>query len=423
MVPPYPIYCGTQGRCHKTRPKCPEPSRTADNEPMNSESRNQSAAIAEVRRAALDKSQIRGLTHTFYRYPARFSPVFARAAISAFSRPGDVVLDPYMGGGTTVLESFSLGRTPVGTDINSLAVFVTRVKTDFLSPRDSRAIHRWARDIVPQIRCSDPSAGAAQREARNMALPSVRWLNKTIAQCIQSIENDLPTKKAQRYARCALLNVGQWALNGRRRIPSAQEFRARLTDTTLEMLSSTNELADALASAPSPPITPTLCELDAESIHINRAINTVGPADLVVTSPPYPGIHMLYHRWQVDGRKETDAPYWIAAENDGCGTAYYNFADRRRNSEDRYFAKAERSFSAVRNVMKEGAVLVQLIAFSEPERQLRRYLSTLERAGFHELREQGARRTWRPVPGRRWHASSKGDLPSSREVLLLHQAS
>ena len=67
---------------------------------------------------------------------------------------------------------------------------------------------------------------------------------------------------------------------------------------------------------------------------------------LVVTSPPYPGIHMLYHRWQVDGRKETDAPYWIAACDDGCGTSFYNFADRRRNAEDRYFEKAERSFAA-----------------------------------------------------------------------------
>lgn len=131
---------------------------------------------------------------------------------------------------------------------------------------------------------------------------------------------------------------------------------------------------------------------------------------------------MLYHRWQVDGRKETDAPYWIAATNDGCGTAFYNFADRRRSAEDQYFEKAERSFGSVRSVMKAGAVVVQLIAFSDPKRQLRRYLGAMERAGFVELREPFARRTWRSVPGRRWHASSKGDLPSSREVMLLHEA-
>jgi hypothetical protein len=34
---------------------------------------------------------VSGLTHDFYRYPARFSPLFARAAIEAFSKPGDTL--------------------------------------------------------------------------------------------------------------------------------------------------------------------------------------------------------------------------------------------------------------------------------------------------------------------------------------------
>jgi DNA modification methylase len=165
-----------------------------------------------------------------------------------------------------------------------------------------------------------------------------------------------------------------------------------------------------------------LREVDTERIHGDPAVTAAGPVDLVVTSPPYPGIHMLYHRWQVDGRKETDAPYWIAAKNDGCGTAFYNFADRRRSAEDRYFEKAERSFRAVRQVMKPGAVMVQLIAFSDPQRQIRRYLSAMERAGFTEARSTGKRRVWRDVPGRRWHANSKGELASSREVMLVHSA-
>ena len=76
-------------------------------------------ALALLRRAALDKQPVSGLTHRFYRYPARFSPIFARACIEAFSKPGDLVLDPYMGGGTTVVEAMALGRQAVGSDINS----------------------------------------------------------------------------------------------------------------------------------------------------------------------------------------------------------------------------------------------------------------------------------------------------------------
>ena len=72
----------------------------------------------EVRRAALDRAPVSGLTHTFYRYPARFSPQFAGAAIEAFSRPGDLVLDPYMGGATTIVEAIARGRQAVGCDLN-----------------------------------------------------------------------------------------------------------------------------------------------------------------------------------------------------------------------------------------------------------------------------------------------------------------
>ena len=79
--------------------------------------------------AAADRSRVSGFTHNFYRYPARFSPTFAAAAIHCFSKPGDVVMDPYMGGGTTIVEAMAQGRRVVGNDLNSLAVFVAKVKT------------------------------------------------------------------------------------------------------------------------------------------------------------------------------------------------------------------------------------------------------------------------------------------------------
>ena len=42
--------------------------------------------------------KVEGYTHKFYRYPARFNPDFIRQVILEFSEPGDVVLDPFMGG-------------------------------------------------------------------------------------------------------------------------------------------------------------------------------------------------------------------------------------------------------------------------------------------------------------------------------------
>jgi hypothetical protein len=45
--------------------------------------------IANLVEAAYDCKPVNGLTHDFYRYPARFSPKFARAAIEAFTEVSD----------------------------------------------------------------------------------------------------------------------------------------------------------------------------------------------------------------------------------------------------------------------------------------------------------------------------------------------
>src|SRR5256885_11149744 len=90
------------------------------------------------------REPVRGLTHGFYRYPARFSPLFVRAAIEAFSDPGDLVLDPFLGGATTAVEALALGRRAIGIDINALAIFVARAKTLLLSENDLASVRRWA---------------------------------------------------------------------------------------------------------------------------------------------------------------------------------------------------------------------------------------------------------------------------------------
>ena len=51
--------------------------------------------------------RVDGLTHNFYKYPARFSPDFAREIILEFTEKGDCVLDAFMGGGTTIVEALA----------------------------------------------------------------------------------------------------------------------------------------------------------------------------------------------------------------------------------------------------------------------------------------------------------------------------
>jgi DNA modification methylase len=47
--------------------------------------------------AVLCQGKVNESPHTFYKYPARFSPAFAREVIRSFSAEGEVVLDPFCG--------------------------------------------------------------------------------------------------------------------------------------------------------------------------------------------------------------------------------------------------------------------------------------------------------------------------------------
>src|SRR6266436_2261599 len=87
---------------------------------------------------------VEGLTHNFYRYPARFSPIFARTAIELFTNPGDTVLDPFSGSATSLVESLALGRHAVGADISELAVFLAKAKTLLIGEGGMQRLRKWA---------------------------------------------------------------------------------------------------------------------------------------------------------------------------------------------------------------------------------------------------------------------------------------
>ncbi len=75
--------------------------------------------------------------HPMCSYLASFPAALAHAFIARYSRPGDVVLDPFSGRGTTPLQASAEGRIGVGNDLNPLAHVLTAAK---LEPPTSREL-------------------------------------------------------------------------------------------------------------------------------------------------------------------------------------------------------------------------------------------------------------------------------------------
>ena len=72
-----------------------------------------------------------------------------RELILNYSSPGDIVLDPFCGGGTTVFESLKLRRKAVGVDINSLATYITQMEC---RPADTESLRVAFSQLLGQTR-------------------------------------------------------------------------------------------------------------------------------------------------------------------------------------------------------------------------------------------------------------------------------
>lgn len=362
-----------------------------------------------------------GRTHGFYHYPARFSPDIARCIIENFSRPGDVVIDPFMGGGTSVIEALATGRRVIGIDINSLAHFVSVARTTPLTARDEAIVRNWAERTASCAKAADNVT--SHFSARH--LPSA--VRSFVASALKLVE-DLPLRRQRNFGRCALLRLGQWALDCRDFVaPRRSRLAKKLPELVAEMLLGLHELVESCREA----------GVSRRAIVRNRILlhrSAVGLEEdesswrdwprprLAFTSAPYPAVHVLYHRWQYRGRRETGAPYWIANVPDGYYASYYTGGSRTPTGERRYFDMVTAAFRSVKSVIDSQAWVVQLIGFADTKAQLPRYLEAMDAAGFQEvfLTEEG-KRLERRVPNRKWYAKLQGSVDASCELLLFHK--
>lgn len=339
-----------------------------------------------------------------------------------------------MGGGTTLVEAFALGRKSVGTDINNLAVFVTRVKTTLYSNNDLLTLDSWFEHLLEKLNLRNPPLRAKQwielGYQRNISGKSTWPIRKTLELALSELKS-LPRPRQQNFARCVLLNTAQWALDCRYQIPKATQFRDRILDiySDLKKGAETFKLQVREAQSfinPLKSFRPSCIARSAIGIEDEPFFSNHVSPKLILTSPPYPGVHALYHRWQVQGRKETPAPFWIANIYDGNGASYYTFGDRKQVQLNGYFEKALLAYRSLAKVSNEKTLIVQMVAFSKSDWQLERYLEVMDTAGLTEIKFESLSnnddgRLWRNVPNRKWYADFKGSTSSSKEVVLFHK--
>ncbi|HEX8947357.1 MAG TPA: DNA methyltransferase, partial [Dissulfurispiraceae bacterium] len=123
--------------------------------------------------------------HSFHSYPAKFIPEIPKTLIRELSPPKNtIVLDPFCGCGTTLVEAQLAGYDSIGIDLNPIGCLISQVKTTPLPP-----------DFLSAVEiCLNKS-----RKNSNIQLPNIpnlsHWFRPDISEALASIIFSIRTTK------------------------------------------------------------------------------------------------------------------------------------------------------------------------------------------------------------------------------------
>lgn len=110
--------------------------------------------------------QLAYATHGIFRYFGKFPPPIATYLIEKYTKPGELVIDPMCGSGTTGVEAVILKRRCIVNDLNPFSILLARVKTTKIASQtliekleyiknNYRPLTKEAYDFVP-VALKDP---------------------------------------------------------------------------------------------------------------------------------------------------------------------------------------------------------------------------------------------------------------------------
>ena len=233
--------------------------------------------------------------HRLHPYHGKFIPQLVEVLLDRYLEPGDHVLDPFAGSGTTLVQALESGLDATGVDIAAFNCLLMRVKT---APYDLAALGEELREVSARLeslsRRRVRSSGYLREWYAPGALAELVAFRELILEYRHGDVLRVILSRAARSARRAAHfdleapkapQMGEYWCHKHRRacrpVESAAGFLRRYTLDTLARIEEFAAVRDA--------------ERDASVLHGDaRDLELAGPYDGIVTSPPYPGL-IDYH--------------------------------------------------------------------------------------------------------------------------------
>ena len=350
-------------------------------------------ALADIDHGQLFALSLSGtttaFTHGLHRFAAKYVPQVPAWALDTFGGRRAVVLDPFMGSGTTLVEGVLRGATTIGVDIDPLARFIARAK---VTPVDHERIADLGRELERRWRAPAAETG------RRLPMPDVsdvaHWFGDAQWGWLQSLRESILDLDCTDDERTFLLVVFsstlRWVSNAddqsqktyvsgtyRKTPPAVGDVFWRFFRRAVDGLADLNRKRHSEA------VTVIPDGVDATQLHL-----APGSVDLAVTSPPYldsvdyPYNMMLEYFWLGPVLGVPDRKAFNALRRRPIGAK--NPAERmalppalagavpldampptRRAAATTYFALMERHFTEMARVLAPGARYVFVVGNSQ----------------------------------------------------------
>lgn len=231
------------------------------------------------------RSETNYISHGYHRYPAKFIPNIVAKLIDDYTKPGDVVVDPFGGCGTTLVEAKVHGRQSYGFDINPVAKLITQTKTTAIYPK---TLEHSLQKFLAHYGSSTPRTLTIRNERLKYWFDDVAI--EELGKLYSSIKA-IKDRNVQRFYFCAfshiLKNRSRWLMKSIKPQVDPQKTTLSSLDIFLHHLKfmmKKNERFYELLQKNRTSHTPATMRIANSTKRLPLKDNSI---DLIVTSPPY----------------------------------------------------------------------------------------------------------------------------------------
>lgn len=306
-------------------------------------------SIAKLVKPCLLPKKDRELVHKLFSYPAKFQGHLPATLIENLTNENALICDPYSGGGTTVAAAALAGRKAYGIDLNPLAVLISKSKVANIS--ENQKLKQ-----VSELNALQPLKKCVLLNSDEKLL-----MGQTLSEVAESIWTYLKKGKCDpSNLVIGTLLIKRIKLTCRRdkthlRTASFNAHIEYIVEEFIDFCSASNKAGYGKG-----------IRVDYGSNHsIDLKSNSV---DLIVTSPPYPGVDVEYNLIQLQRRDlnrcyRSDVGIRIAKDLVQISNSVSKKDLCDGGSAGDYWSNTELSMREMRRVMKFGSLAFLYIGF------------------------------------------------------------